>query len=241
MVIGIDCAVQSKHVGLALGSFDGAKTILYEVHSGDMVGSVVETIGNWVLSGRKALIALDAPLGWPEQLGSTLVNHAAGAGITELPNFLFRRETDRFIKEKIGKLPLDVGADRIARTAHAALSLLESIRLFVGEAVPLAWDPGYSAPCGVIEVYPAGTLAAYSQIATGYKGPDGQPMRLNIVDWLTSHMECAADRTLMAENPDVLDAVLWVLAGVDFLKGDVYFPENGAAAVKEGWIWVRKK
>ena len=142
---------------------------------------------------------------------------------------------------KVGKLPLDVGADRIARTAHAALSLLENTRSYIGETVPLAWSPDFSASCGVIEVYPAGTLAAYGQIARGYKGLDGQAIRLNMVDWLASRMECTADRTLMAANPDVLDAALCVLAGVDFLRGDVYFPDNDATAQKEGWIWVRKK
>lgn len=33
---------------------------------------------------------------------------------------MFNRLTDRLIHQRIGKKPLEVGADRIARTAHAA-------------------------------------------------------------------------------------------------------------------------
>jgi hypothetical protein len=47
------------------------------------------------------------------------------------------------------------------------------------------------------------------------------------------------DQHLFENDVDILDAVLCVLAGVDFLKGEVLFPKDMALARKEGWIWVR--
>src|SRR5437016_7332440 len=54
---------------------------------------------------------------------------------------MFRRVTDDVIYERLGKRPLDVGADRIARTAHAALRFLEELRGFLGSTSP---QPCYS-------------------------------------------------------------------------------------------------
>jgi len=44
---------------------------------------------------------------------------------------------------------------------------------------------------------------------------------------------------LLLDNPDVLDAVVCVLAGRDFLCGNARPPEHMDLALKEGWIWVR--
>jgi hypothetical protein len=63
------------------------------------------------------LDAIDAPLGWPKPLAETLIDHRAGLPIETPANAMFRRTTDLFIQRKLKKTPLDVGADRIARTA----------------------------------------------------------------------------------------------------------------------------
>jgi hypothetical protein len=63
------------------------------------------------------LDAIDAPLGWPKPLAETLIDHRAGMPIETPANAMFRRTTDLFIQRKLKKTPLDVGADRIARTA----------------------------------------------------------------------------------------------------------------------------
>ena len=57
-------------------------------------------------------------------------------------NAMFRRITDVFIQTRLGKRPLDVGADRIARTAYAALAILAILRVELGIPIPLAWTPG---------------------------------------------------------------------------------------------------
>jgi len=43
-------------------------------------------------------------------------------------NAMFRRTTDLFIQTTLKKTPLDVGADRIARTAYATVAVLGNLR-----------------------------------------------------------------------------------------------------------------
>lgn len=119
--------------------------------------------------GRSSvLLALDAPLGWPEELGRSLLQHRAGDPIESEPNRLFKRKTDAEIFRRLHKRPLEVGANLIARTAHAALGLLNNVRRLTGHDIPLAWDPTNLGRIAAIEVYPAATL-----LARGFKnGPD---------------------------------------------------------------------
>jgi predicted nuclease with RNAse H fold len=183
------------------------------------------------------LLALDAPLGWPEPIGRILAAHTAGEPIGAAPNEFFRRETDRFIQRSLGKTPLDVGADRIARTAHAALELLESLRNRLGLAIPLGWDlplVGVSA----IEVYPAATLVAHGLRSGGYKKPEQVDERRELLASLAALLDVGAHRALLERSADALDAVVCALAGTDFLEGRAMPPEDLALAKREGWIWA---
>ena len=139
-IIGIDCATQPQKTGLAVGSWDGTAVSLHAISLGQQNPSLAQTITNWLPPNQPTLLAIDAPLGWPEDMGNQLATHQAGDPLFVPPNTLFRRETDRHIWQRTGKLPLDVGADRIARTAHAALSLLTELRQITQELIPLAWQ-----------------------------------------------------------------------------------------------------
>lgn len=238
-IIGIDCATQDKKIGLAHGHFaNGAIT----VESADICArgsSAAKTVAAWITSGeRPALIAIDAPLGWPAPMGA-LLQHEAGRFIKGDPNEFFRRATDRHIKTTIGKMPLDVGADRIARTAFKALSLLEEIRSITGETVPLAWSVDLESAVSAIEVYPAATLAVRSITTTGYKPPAARNERQLIVEHLERHEIHLANPAPVLANADVLDAVICLLAARDFLLGEAPPPDDIALARKEGWIWCR--
>jgi predicted RNase H-like nuclease len=145
---------------LAWGRWDGTAVTLHHTSLGRRQESIAQTIARWLPTDGRALLALDAPLGWPASLGKALADHQAGGPLPDPANTLFRRETDRFIWQQTGKLPLDVGADRIARTAHAALALLQELRHLTGLSIPLAWEPDFAADMAAIEVYPAGTLRA---------------------------------------------------------------------------------
>jgi hypothetical protein len=189
----------------------------------------------------RTLLAIDAPLGWPEPMGKALVGHVAGAPIEPTAHDLFRRATDRFVKARLGKQSLDVGADRIARTAHAALHLLADIRSITALPVPLAWAHTFSDRLAAIEVYPAVTLVAYDLPSSGYKKPRDGRVKAAIINLLRDLLSLPDDIVDMERSTDALDAGLCVLAGFDFLRGEAYAPQDLELALREGWIWVRQK
>ena len=119
----ISGATDPKNVGLARGTWQKGNLQITDVTNGQL-HVPVEIIGEWISNSGNFLLAMDAPLGWPQDFGTVLANHSAGMPLQEKPNQFFRRETDRFVQRTLGKVPLDVGADRIARTALSALQLL---------------------------------------------------------------------------------------------------------------------
>jgi len=123
-IIGIDCATNVTKTGLSLGRYiNGVVELLFST-TGTKNQSVAKTVNSWIEDKDRVLITMDAPLGWPEKMGKVFKEHQAGETINIKPNDLFQRETDRFVHKQTGKKPLEVGADRIARTAHAALKIL---------------------------------------------------------------------------------------------------------------------
>ncbi len=240
-IIGVDCATQKMKTGLSLATYENGRCFLKEARTGKGVMSVAEIISDWFTKDETVLLALDAPLGWPAHLGEELQKHLAGEPIPVEPNMLFRRMTDKYVKEIIGKNPLDVGADRIARTAHTSLALIGELREMRGIELEMAWKPGHLQPVSAIEVYPAATMKTYGMIYSGYKDGDKKHLRKKILQDLKEHLEVepALETTLIA-NADVLDSAICVLGGLDFLKGQVYMPENRQLVAKEGWIWFHK-
>jgi hypothetical protein len=239
LIIGVDCAAQAKNVGIALAQrFTSSWRVVKTMDCRDAT-SPAEIIAEWIGYSNQTLLALDAPLGWPASLGDSLSKHSAGLQITEPANTLFRRETDRFIARLIGKTPLDVGADRIARTAYSALVLLAELRKRLGESVPLAWATLPKDRVAAIEVYPAATLLAYGAIIKGYKADTGLVQRKAIFRILEEHLDCSTLKMQVYESAHILDATVCILAGIDFLVGRAIQPEQIQLAWKEGWIWVR--
>jgi predicted RNase H-like nuclease len=239
-LIGVDCATDDAKVGLALGSLEDARLNIERAVLCTRKDSACATIASWLSPAEEpALLAIDAPLGWPALLSRALIEHRAGQQIDVLPNDMFRRATDRFIQRELRKTPLDVGADRIARTAHAALRLLGDLRGRLNLPIPLAWNPILSAPLAAIEVYPAATLTSYGFQASGYKAANHTAERGGIIDSLRKTAELPSDCSAMQASADALDAAVCLLAAVDFLRGEAMRPEDQAVAEREGWIWVR--
>jgi predicted nuclease with RNAse H fold len=243
-VIGVDCATDSSRVGLALGKWrNGRRLVIEDVRSGADPDPVT-IIGEWLQATRKpTLIAIDAPLGWPAPLADGLRDHRAGSKLNGKPNDLFRRETDREIQRRIGITPLDVGADRIARTAHAALELLAKVCESTSRAIPLAWSHHEPEGTSAIEVYPAATLRASGLPYRGYKKVDQEPARRQILASLSPALSFGAGRprieSAAAENADLLDAIVCLVAAKDFLESRASPPGDLSTARREGWIWVR--
>jgi predicted RNase H-like nuclease len=244
-IIGIDCAVQDKRVGLAFGVFNG-ESLEVRFATPGRSEKVLGQVEEWINPKVPTLLAIDAPLGWPTPLGKTLVNHQAGQPIIDEANLLFRRETDREIRRRLQRQPLDVGADRIARTAHRALEIIWQLAAKLGlREIPLAWAPDLRQGVWAIEVYPAATLIACPIPIKGYKDvKKGMSERRDIVKRLRGHLHLPGNLDAgLVGCVDTLDAVVCLLAGVDFLIGRAVPPLAGQQqqALKEGWIWCRER
>ena len=239
-VIGIDCATDARNVGLARGLYNNNGISLFELKYGSDGNSISDIIIDWIQPGDKVILAIDAPLGWPEDMGNALSQHLAGQSISVESNLLFRRETDRFIKKTLGKQPLDVGADRIARTAHAALKIIGELQLAMNSIIEMAWNPEKLTGLSIIEVYPAATLQCYGIRSSRYKAKEQKDERDEILNGLSNVIDIQCDLQQMRQSADVLDSAVCLLAAKDFLNNDVHFPTNFKKAEKEGWIWVKK-
>ncbi|MFC3282326.1 DUF429 domain-containing protein [Litchfieldella rifensis] len=239
-LIGVDCATAPNNVGLALGSYSDGRTVVEAACLGTPTALPEDIVTEWVRRDQDnpTLIALDAPLGWPAPLADALQCHRAGQNISTPAHDLFRRRTDRKVRETIGKQSLDVGADRIARTAYAALKLLENLRQRLNETIPLAWDRDISG-LKAIEVYPAATLAAHGIDATGYRAKNGRSERERVIAKVSLIMDIDTDIPALDTRSDGLDAVICLLALHDFLSHSVLLPPEEALVEREGWIWVR--
>ena len=240
-LIGIDCSTNSKNIGIALADWDGTASVR-KLHAG--VPNPWSTVSDWVKEpdSRDTLVAIDAPLGWPRPLAPTIAHHTAGSPVTVCPNSLFRRTTDRYIYKQTGKRPLDVGADRIARTAAAALSGLEYLRTEAESRIPLARHHEGVRGTQAIEVYPAATLKVHGLPCDGYKKKkieDHREKREEILHGLPNiEVPCSCQHTARS-NADALDALVCLLAAVDFLTGHAMPPQDCDLARTEGWIWCR--
>ena len=246
LVIGIDCAVSDKNIGLAKGKVTTAdqtdnQAQTFEVEVTDAVRGgeepVLDTLIRWISDDEEVILCLDAPLGWPKAMGEELIRHRAGDVIKTTMNDLFTRHTDNFLREKIGKRPMEVGANLIARTAHAALKLLEQLREVTGEEIPLAWNPKLRKRIEAIEVYPAGTLVARNWKAGGYKKKANVGFRTALLDQIAREMNISLIRSIATDSHHVIDAVLCTLTGLDFLNNRCYEPDKPDLERKEGWIW----
>ena len=237
-IIGIDCATDTKKVGLARGFLADGALIIDRLTKPATNQSVCDLVVDWLDPNTPTLLALDAPLGWPEPIGQQLNAHFAGEAILVDPNLMFRRETDRFIKRETGKQSLDVGADRIARTALAALKYLDQISREIDREIPLAWRADLDSSLSAIEVYPAATLKQSGFRSEGYKKPEHRTERKEIFDSLCRNAKFETETSVVIDDDDVLDAAVCVLAGCHFLMNQCMAPAYIELARKEGWIWV---
>jgi len=263
-LIGVDYSTDPNKVGLAGGRLNGDSLKVEFAKCPGTCAEVEKQIIAWINQEKKnsgVLIAIDAPLGWPKTLGKRLRRHKAGRALSMPADRMFKRETDRWVRDEIGKNPLEVGADKIARTAYFALSFLMRLRNETGCAIPLAWKPGGVKGVSVIEVYPAATLKGRNISPANCRGKEGREKHECIANWredvinrlnLDDNMWPSEDVTksrFVFEDEHVFDAVLCVMTAADFVKGHAISPEDAEIdgvkvgmkrAKKEGWIWIKK-
>jgi predicted RNase H-like nuclease len=222
-IVGVDCAIQEERIGLARATLTAqGKLRLERVTLGTAGESAAASVSQWIAKSSAFVLALDAPLALPHP-----------------PETLFRRQTDRLVQKTLGKTPPEVGADRIARTAGAALGMLASVRALSSRKVPLAWQQGKQS--GAIEVYPAATLISRGVAGAGYRAatPAGRRARVKILDRLANELEIEPARDVMIEDANLFDAMLCAVAGADYARGLCVDPPDLPLARKEGFIWFR--
>jgi hypothetical protein len=104
---------------------------------------------------------------------------------------------------------------------------LEQLRLITGHSIPLAWSPADLKESMAIEVYPAAT-----RIAHGSKDTGGS------IDGLESLLDLSAINGDLPTSDDAIDALVCVVAAMDFIQGRARPPEDLLTAQQEGWIWT---
>jgi len=284
-LFGVDCAAQAEQTGILHARWEPDREPDRKL--GPTVDAVIEGASFEILATRMleflphgseaasvseqsqaapAVLALDAPLGWPESLATALSEHRAGDRLSPDADLLFRRETDRVVRASLGKQTLDVGADRIARTAVSALGLLDRIRSGPGSALSalatlttedqlLAFrreagllrspEHGGSLGTGSVvaeEVYPAGWLHIAGLPSRGYKKASQREVRETILADLETRCVLEIDPSRLLGNADLLDGLICLLCAVDTMEGRCPGPEScgvhSATAKAEGWIWL---
>ncbi|GAB7080347.1 DUF429 domain-containing protein [Megalodesulfovibrio paquesii] len=241
LLLGLDCAASPVRMGCMLARWDGRQPALLATLTAPSWPELVEGLVEWLrLSPAPALLCMDAPLGWPQSMGPRLTGHHAGQGLCLPADALFSRLTDRRIAQRLGKRPMEVGANYIARAALAAVNLLERLRQASGLPLPLGWTPGRLEKSCALEIYPAGVLACRGLLRPGYKktAADRAAM-VGILERLMDLPQGIREACLGSEH--LLDAALCCLGGADYLQGLTPGPrpEELETARKEGWIWVR--
>lgn len=232
-IIGVDYSTDNRKTGLALGAWDNGKVKIADVTIASEREPAPKIIAKWLTQHGVVLLALDAPLGWPEPMGRELSSHSAGRPVQTKADEFFSRLTDRVVRDCIAKKPLEVGANLIARTTHSALRLLEDLRNDMHTEIPLVCE---IKKTGAIEVYPAATLIARNIKSRSNENAGEE--RLNMVRQLGLSIEQQALRKLVEESPHAFDAVVCITAASDFLQGSCIPVDDMAKAKKEGWIWV---
>jgi hypothetical protein len=239
IIVGVDCATEAKKIGLAKGLFSNGQLQIVDAGCGGSRERLLSLLADWIRTESRVLLALDALLGWPIALGKSLVTHTAGTPLSGTAESLFRRETDRLVTEHCRKRPLDVGADRIARTAHAALKLLGELAEIIAQAIPLAWETDFSSAWLQSRFTPQQPSWGSGIRCSQYKKPEHVHVRRDMISKLSEHIDISIDSSVLVHDANVLDAVICGLAGADFLRGDALHPFNPTLAKNEGWIWAK--
>jgi len=237
-VIGVDSAVQEKDNGLVLCNYHDNKLEL--VDKWERNGTVTTKILSWIGNAEQTLIAIDSPLGWPFEFTNSLATHKAGVPIEIGANDFFKRQTDLQIATEFNKRPLEVSADRIARTAFYTLDRIGKLRRETSRSIKLLWKFGEDFDIGFIEVYPASTILANGLSITGYKKE--QSLRHNLLDELQKEYRLNNPNTIdVFKIEHDFDALVCCFSGVDFIeKRSIQYDSLSERIQKEGWIWARK-
>ncbi|PRY70015.1 uncharacterized protein DUF429 [Glaciihabitans tibetensis] len=237
LTAGVDLAAENKGTALAVIEWTTARATLLELHLGVddeqivAAASIVDKIG------------IDCAFGWPDEFVQFVAAHAAGEREPTGPEggmawrrTLAYRETDRDVREKIGRWPLSVSTDRLGLTAMRCAGLLARLE-DSGIDVDRA---GYGA---VVEIYPGASLRLWGFDTTGYRtDPLARERLLLDIEATAPWLDLASHSELMVASGDAFDAVIASLASRNAAVGGYLPPPPHLLdrARREGWVALPK-
>jgi predicted nuclease with RNAse H fold len=152
ITVGVDLAAEPKNTAMAVLTWDAAGCNV------NCLDVKIDDAAIIAASTKADKVGLDCPIGWPEAFVKFVLDHRDGrvtprGSLTGLQwrHPLANRMTDDVVHDRCGMVPLSVSADRIARPAMRAASLLSTLA-GDGERIDRTGD-GL-----VVEVYPAASL-----------------------------------------------------------------------------------
>ena len=186
-------------------------------------------IGIGVPSARADVIGIDAPFGWPEAFVKAVADWRLDGWTSESRDHLQLRETNRVVRDHVGRRPLSVSTDRIALPAMRAMALLRR------HGVTNRRGDGR-----FFEVYPAGSLFCWKLRCRGYKRIDDEwaIVRREILSELQTKLRWLDVPDSYAESADSLDALVASLTARAAEQGFTMRPNQSELALtnREGSI-----
>ena len=233
LTIGVDLAAEPKGTAVSVSEWS---------HSTATVSDLVIGAGDAdiVAASRAATkIGIDCALGWPESFVEFVVNHRDSAhhihdefGAMDWRRELVYRETDRRVRAETGRWPLSVATDRLGVTALRCAGLVARL----GEA---GVDIDRSGWGGIVEVYPAGTLARWNVNSAGYRASaDVRRRMLSDIAARAPWFHVDAFAEPLVESCDAFDSVVAALSARAAAIGAATLPSDDDIAIAqiEGWI-----
>lgn len=230
---GVDLAAESARTALAIIEWGEGRAWVTRLEVGVTDAEIVHAVTD------VAKLGIDCALGWPDEFVAFVQAHSHGAGPEAVDGgaawrrTLAFRETDRAVREKIGRWPLSVSTDRLGLTAMRCAGLLGRL-LESGLQVDRSGSEGV-----VAEVYPGASLRVWGLHAVGYRAEP--EVRRSILRQLASTapwLDLGAGEDLMIASSDALDAVVAALSARVAALGmyEPPAPDQLERARREGWI-----
>ena len=233
ITIGVDLAAEPKGTAVAGIEWSSGRATVISVTLGATDDQIV------VASTGARMIGIDCALGWPDRFTDFLLAHRSNShtvndefGTMDWRRDLSFRETDRRVREIIGRWPLSVATDRLGVTALRCAGLVARLGATGIDADRSGWG-------GIAEVYPAGSLNIWGFDISGYRATtDARATLLAEIGAKAQWFDFAEFRDVMIESCDAFDAVIASLSTRAVAIGAATLPVSSDREIArvEGWI-----
>ncbi|SOE69776.1 Protein of unknown function [Salinibacterium xinjiangense] len=234
MFVGHNQILSTKESGTKPGTVQGSTAAVQQLRLGINDSEIMD------LSVGAEKVGIDCPFGWPDELVDFIAAHSRReVAPRELAGSAWRRrlayrDTDRFVRERVGRWPLSVSTDRLGPMAMHCVELLS----FFEDRGDIIVDR--SGADVLVEVYPRAALRVWGVAVDGYKTE--LPARASATEnlqvlapWLDLQ---PAHVALMSRSDDAFDAVVAALVARAHARGQTYgIPDHSRERAKrEGWM-----